>query len=461
VNRTWPGYLSVTLRPGAAPNHVPAHVDLLAGAARHANIFRVAAVDRVLAKWGGGARIEAIYHARQSLGRYGAHHQGYDEVEEALGMSRTYKVQIGQPDRTAAVLDALRALEVIDTAGVQQLATVPFEAVAAVAMSGVVRATLRAAIEPHRRVRAPEAHAMEPGDERVTTAVVDTGVVVGHPEFQRKCLAGYDTVDLGMGQLNADVRLVGDSRGYDYNPNDEVGHGSHVAGIIGAQGWEIPAGVGGKTRLLPVRVLAAAMKPAGLRRMGVGALCDINAGMKVAVDLGADVINMSFGTPAASVDQQATVPHARVIRYATHYGCVLVAAAGNSGVEELFYPAAHPAVIAVASVDREGRRSRFSTFGKHLALSAPGEQVISAGRRGYQANSGTSFAAPFVAGAAALLVARAKRYQVRLDGAAVKDLLIRSAAPLGGGGFSRETGHGLLDVAAALRLFDAEKRTLT
>src|SRR6185436_10447848 len=152
------------------------------------------------------------------------------------------------------------------------------------------------------------------------------------------------------------------------------------------------------------------------RRMGVGALCDINAGMKVAVDLGADVINMSFGTPAASVDTQATVPHARVISYASHYGCVLVAAAGNSGADERFYPAAHPDVIAVASIDPEGRRSRFSTFGEHVALSAPGENIVSAGRRGYQLNSGTSFAAPFVAGAAALLVARARRAGVSLGG---------------------------------------------
>jgi subtilisin family serine protease len=451
----------VTLRLGIAPGHVPAHLDLLAGAARHASLFRIAALDRVLTKWGGGSRISVAYHARQSLGHFGSHHCGYDDVEEGLGMSRTYKVQVADAGRTDDVVDALRMLAAVQSVGVQQLATIPFEASPAAPMSGARAAALRAAIEPHRRVRAPEAHVLEQGDERVTTAVVDTGVVVGHPEFQRKCLAGYDTVDLGMGQLNSDVKLLGDSRGYDYNPNDEVGHGSHVAGIIGAQGWELPMGVGARTLMLPVRVLAAAVKAEGSRRMGVGALCDINAGMKVAVDLGADVINMSFGTPASSVDEKATVPHARVIRYATHYGCVLVAAAGNSGAEERFYPAAHPDVIAVASVDATGRRSRFSTFGDHVALSAPGENIVSAGRRGYQMNSGTSFAAPFVAGAAALLVARARRAGVNLGGAAVKDLLTRSATRLGSHGFSRETGHGLLDVEAALRLFDAEKVSRT
>jgi subtilisin family serine protease len=110
-------------------------------------------------------------------------------------------------------------------------------------------------------------------------------------------------------------------------------------------------------------------------------------------------------------------------------------------------------------VDGSGRRSRFSTFGEHVALCAPGENIVSAGRRGYQMSSGTSFAAPFVAGAAALLLARARAAGVSLGGARVKDLLIRSATRLGPGGFCRETGHGLLNVVAALRLFDTERGT--
>jgi subtilisin family serine protease len=458
VNRSWPGHLSLTLRPGLELDHVPAHLDLLAGAARYANVFRVAPVDRVLSKWACGARITAQYHAKASMGRFGFHARKYDDFEESLGMSRTYKVQIGETDRVHDVVDALRALAEVGSAEAQQLATIPFEALPTTRPPASRESALRAATEPHRRVHAPEAHALEQGDERVITAVVDTGVVVGHPEFQRKCLAGYDTVDLGIGQLNSDVKLLGDSRGWDYNPNDEVGHGCQCAGIIAAHGWEIPVGVGGKTMILPLRVLCAAVKPGGTRRMGVGALCDINAGMKIAVDLGAHVINMSFGTPAASVDEKATVPHARVIRYATHYGCVLVAAAGNSGLEEKFYPAAHPEVIAVASVDEAGRRSRFSTFGDHVAISAPGENIVSASLRGYQMSNGTSFAAPFVAGAAALLLARARAAGVHLDPPRVRDLLVRSATRLGVEGVCKETGHGLLNVAAALRLFDAERR---
>jgi len=308
---------------------------------------------------------------------------------------------------------------------------------------------------PHERIHAPQALALEPGDERITTAVVDTGFTLGHPELQRKCLAGYDTVNLGMGRLNGDVKLLGDSRGHDYNPKDEVGHGSGVAGILGAQGWYLPKGVAGLSLLLPVRALAAAVGPSSPKRVGIGALADISAGLKVAVDLGAQVINMSFGTPESSTDPAAPKPHARVVRYATELGCVLIAAAGNSGKQERFYPAALPDVIAVGSCDAAGRRSSFSTWGEHVALCAPGERIVTAAMKGYQRSSGTSFAAPFVAGVAALLVSRARRAGRRLDGAAVRRLLTTSAAPLGGG-FSPETGHGLLDALAALRLLDTE-----
>jgi len=111
-------------------------------------------------------------------------------------------------------------------------------------------------------------------------------------------------------------------------------------------------------------------------------------------------------------------------------------------------------VIAVGSVGADGRRSRFSTFGDHLAVCAPGEAIISTARRGYAVNSGTSFAAPFVAGIAALLVCRARRMHHHLTAEEAKRILIRSASPLNGGGFHAETGHGLVNAVAALRELD-------
>jgi subtilisin family serine protease len=263
-------------------------------------------------------------------------------------------------------------------------------------------------------------------------------------------------VDLGLGGVSEGLTLSGDSRGHDFNPRDEVGHGTHVAGIIGAQGWRVPPGVAGLSLVLPLRVLAAALATGSKRPIGVGAIADINAGMKVAIDLGADVINMSFGTPETSLDPDAPTPHTRTVQYATHYGCILVAAAGNSGQRERFFPAAHPEVIAVGSASLDtGRRSPFSTWGAHVALCAPGERVPGVARRGYQSNSGTSFAAPFVAGAAALLVARARRRGRTLRGADVRRLLVTSASALPGGP-SEETGAGMLDVLGALQRLDAE-----
>jgi len=442
------GHLVLTLRSGEAPSNVPAHLDCLAGAGRPTGRLDGGRIDAVLLRYGGGARIETIYHARRSLGRFGEHHADFDDREEALGLSRSYRIQLGDRDADESVVAALRDLAAVESVSVQMLIRTED------AVHDGVLPNAKLARQPHEQINVPAALALEAGDERITTAVVDTGIVIGHPEFQRKCLAGYDTVDIGMGRVGDKLKLVGDSRGLDYNPYDEVGHGCHVAGIIGAQGWHLPRGVGGRSLLLAVRVLAGALDERRGKRVGVGCQPDIDSGMKVAVDLGADVINMSFGTPAASLDPAAPVPHHAVVAYAAQAGCTLVAAAGNSGIEEIIYPAALPEVICCASIDSNGRRSSFSTQGAHVTLAAPGEQILSCGQRGYQVSSGTSFSAPFVSGVASLMKARAMHAGRRLDGAVTKALLIESCRPLGQGGFSRETGHGQLDALAALQALD-------
>jgi subtilisin family serine protease len=443
--RERPGHLLVTLRSGEALTHVPSYADALIGACRATSRLDGGSLERVLTGRGGGFRALGVYPSRRSLGRVGEQHIGFDDLEEQLGFSRTYRIRLGTPGRDNEVVQALRDLANVEAAVVQTLAFTPFATLVPQAPRRALPDTARA----FKRVRGAEALALEPGDERVTIAVIDTGIALGHPEFRRKLLAGYDTVDLGLGAVTRDVRLVGDSRGHDFAPRDECGHGSHVAGVIAAQGWRIPPGIGGRSLILPIRVLAAARVGESSRVVGVGGLADINAGMKVAIDSGAKVINMSFGTPESGVDPAGPPPHADVIRYARAYDCVLVAAAGNSGVEERFYPAALPEVIAVGSVDDEGRRSRFTTYGDHLTLSAPGEQIVSAGRHGYRVSNGTSHAAPYVAGVAALMVSHARRKGRDLSGAEVKQLISESAVSKGG--YSHETGYGMLDALAALR----------
>jgi len=176
--------------------------------------------------------------------------------------------------------------------------------------------------------------------------------------------------------------------------------------------------------------------------------------VKVAVDLGAKVLNMSFGTDDSALDPKLPKPHADVIAYALDRGCVLVAASGNSGTETRYWPAAYPGVIAAGAVGGNGLPTSFSTRGPHVALCAPGERVRSLGLSGYQDVNGTSFAAPFVAATAALMVAHGNRRSTALSSQDVRNLLVRSATPFPGAPVSG-CGSGVLDAAAALRALDA------
>lgn len=439
------GVLTVTMAAGEQLPNVPAHLDVVAGAARPVGSLDGGSVDRALRSAGGAFRAQSLFHARGSLTRVGSRASGFDDREERLGLSRTYRIRLAEADGCTEAVDRLRDLDRVESVGAELLATAPLTAAVAAPPTGDVAAA-------HRMVGGLEALRIEPGDERVTVAVVDTGVSLGHPEFQRRLLSGYDVVELGLGRIAPDMALVGDSRGRDFSPVDDVAHGSHVAGIIGAQGWQVAPGVGGRSLLLPIRVLAGAVVDGSATVTGVGALGDIDVGLKVALDLGADVVNMSFGTPTSAVEPDAPRPHAAVLRYAVEQGVVLVAASGNSGLEEPFHPAAAPDVIAVGSVGLDGVPSPFTTTGAHVALCAPGEEVMGVGRHGYRQSTGTSHAAPFVSGAAALLLARARRHGLSLDGRRVAELLTSSARrhpnPTPG------VGAGILDIPAALGALD-------
>ena len=392
---TWEGHLTFTLRLGESFRHVPNHLDYVIGGARPVSRLDGGRVDEAIRKWGGGGRTLGVFPSRRGLGRAGEHGAGFDNLEEHLGLSRSYRLDIADARQTTSVRDALRNLAMVESAATQMLVATPLSLAASAAPP---RDLSMAALEPYRRTRIPEAHAIEPGEEDTTVAVVDTGVALGHPELQRKCLAGYNTVDLGLGQLNPSLRLVGDSWGVGFHPQDQVGHGSMVAGIVGAQGWRVHRGVAAKSLVLPVRVLAAAQSSVDGPRMGVGSLADIDAGMKVAVDLGADVINMSYGTPASALQPGDPLPHTRVIQYALRYGCTLVAAAGNRGDDDTYYP---PGCPTSSRSDRSTRRTAVPVSARSASTCACARRESRStvlNRRGYRSNSGTSFAAPFVAG---------------------------------------------------------------
>ena len=436
---TRPAYVRLTLAAGEARPHVPCHFDCLVGAAHPAGwLDGGGPVDRAL---GGRGRFRArgVFTAGISLGRVGQQAARFSDAEEALGLSRTYLVELAGRAHEAAALDRLRDLEVVESAGAELFARATW-AGTSVPSGEPTRAEAQL---PFDQVGASAAHELEPGDPRIHIGVVDTGVALQHPELAGRLLPGVDLVDLGLDDIPGGATLLGDATGRDDVPEDEVGHGTHVTGVIGAAGTRAPYGVSGECRSIPLRVLAGARTGTG-KPFGIGSHTDIDAAIKMSVDSGAAVVNLSLGTSLAELDPQAPLPHAAVAAYAESQGTVLVAASGNGGTEVPFYPAANPTVLAVGAVDRDGQLASFSSRGTHVRIHAPGVDIVGLSLRGYRRSTGTSHAAPFVSGAAALVVSLAARHGAALSAADVRSVLLESARPRAPG------GPDVLDIPAAL-----------
>jgi subtilisin family serine protease len=445
-----PGSLLLKMHLGEAPEHIPTQLDVRLGAASAATKMDGGPIDRLLRHHGGSARITRAFPAARSLARHGSRHLDYDEKEHQYGMSRTFRIEVERDTPVEKLVGVLRQLPEVESASPHHCCRTPF-ASAAVQPAPI---DLAEAWAPRDMVQAREALAYETGDASVIVAIVDTGVALDHRETNGRFRGGYDTVQLAETDFAQGVTLLGQTGRIDTRPLDNyVGHGMACSGIMGARGERIPPGIGGNCWLLPVRVLGAARLTGKSEPVGLGAIADIDLGVKIAVDLGARILNMSFGTPESAIEPGMPKPHADVIRYAAARGCVLVAASGNSGKEEQFWPAAFDEVIAVGSADRDGQPSHFTSSGKHVGLCAPGERIATCALEDkYQLATGTSFAAPFVAAAAALLLSRAGRRSFRLDGSLAKEILMASATR-----WMREVrgyGSGILNVYQALQELD-------
>ena len=232
----------------------------------------------------------------------------------------------------------------------------------------------------------------------VVVAVVDTGVDLDHSEFKDRLVSGYDFVE------------------NDSVADDGNGHGTHVAGTIaGANDGFGVTGVAHDAAIMPIRVLDD---------NGYGWTSDIIAGTRWAADNGADVINLSLGGGGFSQSMADTVA------YASSLGAVVVMAAGNSGFASPDYPAAYAVNhgIAVGAVDQQDSMAGFSNRAGSSVINyvtAPGVDIFSAiPNDGYGNLSGTSMAAPHVAGVAALL----KSYDQNISSDRIEDLLIGTAS---------------------------------
>jgi thermitase len=278
------------------------------------------------------------------------------------------------------------------------------------------------------------------GHPEIRVAVLDTGADLDHPELQGRIVEHANFVNLD----GLDTRdFIGHFHGESDYIGDELGHGNHVSGIIGARGLRMDEGVAPACSLVAVRVLATIVKDG--RRYGAGIVDNINRGIKFAADTGrADVINMSLGIK----HEAGSLPHADIIRYALSQGVTVVAASGNDGSPERYYPGALPGVCAVGAVGGDGAVAPFTSYGAPITCVAPGTNIYSCfADHGYAVASGTSQASPFVAGAVALMKAYARDQGRRLSPALIADLLERTSDKVDTQLRNERAGYGLLNLA--------------
>ena len=275
------------------------------------------------------------------------------------------------------------------------------------------------------RVDAEISWGISTGDP-VKVGVIDTGIDLKHPDLQANIKGGYNAIN----PLKS--------------PNDDNGHGTHVAGIIAALNNSIGVvGVGPNIDLYAIKVLNAS---------GSGYLSDVIDGIEWVINQkntqGGDwVINMSLGT-----SQDVGSFHDAIVR-AYNAGVVIVAAAGNSG-GAVSFPAAYPEVIAVSATDDTNQIASWSSRGPEVDLAAPGVNIYSTYKgQSYATLSGTSMAAPHVTGAAALII-DTKKCDLNSDGictpAEVQQRLEQTAIDLGDPGKDNLYGSGLVNVYNAL-----------
>ncbi|MDR6225562.1 S8 family peptidase [Desmospora profundinema] len=277
------------------------------------------------------------------------------------------------------------------------------------------------------RIRAADAwEAMDwPVQSRVIVAVVDTGVEMNHPSLKPYLVPGVNLRDPTQ------------------PPQDYMGHGTHVAGVIAEvwNGWKRGADPGGSARIMPVKVMSDGKD---------GDVYFTAEGIREAVRRHADIVVLAQGSWTYSETM------ADAVRYAEEEGVLVVAATGNASIDQnqdivynypIYYPAAFPEVLGVGSVGRDGKVVSTSNGGPGIDVVAPGEAIVAAvPGGGEKADSGTSFAAPQVAALAALIKGQDPTIKPR----DIRTLIRQSAQSGGEDRWNEWEGYGEIDVLAAL-----------
>ncbi len=313
--------------------------------------------------------------------------------------------------------------------------------------------------------------AFERDDEKIIplVGILDTGVDIDHEDLRDNIWANRGEIP-GNGIDDDHNGFVDDLHGWDFSgdsaaiqedndPTDTHGHGTHCAGIVAAVSGN---GVGIAGINTPCNIVAVKLFPHAFMSLSA-------RGIVYAAELGCDVINMSWG----SAHPSKLIKDA--LDYAIDMGVLPVAAAGNDSTEKLNYPAAYEGVLTVGASNSHDEVTRFSTYGEHLDVVAPGEDILSLRAEGtdmysedgfpdrhivderYYLANGTSMAAPCAAGVAAYILAASPGISVTR----VKEMITQSADdvvyPYGGDslyspGKDVYSGHGRVNLNSALEL---------
>jgi serine protease len=301
------------------------------------------------------------------------------------------------------------------------------------------------------KINAQGAWDIHTASSNTVIAIVDDAIETTHPDLSpniwvnTKETAGNGIDDDGNG-------YVDDVQGWDFGNNDnnpdpptsDYYHGTHVAGIASAATNNTVgiASIGYSARLMCIK---AASKP---RIISFG-----YEGIVYAADNGADIINTSWGSSYSSITGQ------NVINYALNKGCIVVASAGNDYMEKNNYPAAYPGVVNVAATNNNDLKSGFSNYGSAITISAPGESIYSTYINGsYNTLSGTSMAAPLVAGLLALM----QSYNPSMPDASLINCLKSSATNIdaSNAAYAGKLGAGRIDATAAMQCVGSTLNTL-
>ncbi|GAA0349930.1 S8 family peptidase [Bacillus horti] len=277
-----------------------------------------------------------------------------------------------------------------------------------------------------KEIFAEQGWGLSSGSTQITIAYLDTGIDIDHEDLK-------DKIDDGFNSFDKSTNIV-----------DEHGHGTHVAGIIGALTNNVTgiAGTAWENRVLPVKAL---------NENGEGSIFEIASGLIWATDHGAKVINLSLG------DSEHSDLLYDAIRYAYERDVVLIAAAGNENVEEPMFPSAYDEVLAVSAVNEKLEKADFSNYGPHIDVAAPGENIPSTFIDDqYVFMSGTSMASPHVAGLAGLI----RSFRPDLTNDEVMDVIRKTATDLGAPGHDPVFGHGLINIEKALQYLQNGKEIL-